>query len=102
MSVQRTKFSTPCFFTLSGQSQTINMSSTFNDVVTKLVINALKETKMFDLASVGADGVGCDNKWILEQLYNFLCGKSCYVGSVDTNHNAKNARYQLFGASSAV
>ncbi len=102
VSVQRTKLSRPCFFTLLGQPQTINMSSTFNDAVTKLVINASKETKMFDLASVCTDGVGCDNKWILEQLYNFLCGKSRYVGSVDTNHNSKNARYQVFGASSAV
>ncbi len=57
---------------------------------------------MFDFKSVCPDGVRCNNKWILEQLYNFLCLKSHYVGSLDTNQNAKNAKYQLFGASSAV
>lgn len=78
------------------------MNSFFNDVITKLVVEKSKQCAKFDLASIAADRVGCDNHWVNHQLVNFLKGKACHVGLVDTYDKAKSARYQYFGASSAT
>ena len=55
------KRNTP-FFCLVGQPQGINKPSTFNDHVAQSIKELCKEECMIDLASVAADGVGCDNK----------------------------------------
>ena len=52
--------------------------------------------------SVSADGVGCDAKFIHNQLILFLKGKGNHVGLVDTNHNYKNLCYQVIGGSSVL
>lgn len=102
LTVQKRKHGKPCFFTLAGQPQSLNMNSPFNDVVTKLVVEKSEQSRKIDLVSVAADGVGCDNRWIMQQMKNFLKGLTRHVGIVDPNHNAKNGRYQYFGGSSAT
>lgn len=101
LTLQKRKQGKPCFVTLAGQPQTLNMNSSFNDVITKLVLEKAKHSRKIDLASVAADGVGCDNHWIMQQLIDYMEGKTRHVGIVDPNHNAKNGRYQYFGGSSS-
>ena len=55
-------------------------------------------TPSMDVISVAADGVGCDNRWVVLQMRRFLEGEQRQVGLIDTNHNAKNFRYQFLGA----
>jgi hypothetical protein len=102
LSVQNTKQGKPCFSVLVGQPQSINMASCFNENVATVVDRVAKETGMFQLASVSADGVGCDNRGMFSTLFSFLRGKKRYVGIIDPNHNAKNHRYQIFGGSSST
>jgi hypothetical protein len=102
LSVQNTKKGKPCFAVLVGQPQTINVASSFNESVAMVVDRVAKETGMFQLASVSADGVGCDNKGMMYTLLSFLRGKKRYVGMIDPNHNAKNHRYQILGGSSST
>ena len=83
----------PPFFNLVSQAQTINLSSCFNESVVQAILELCREERMIDLASVAADGVGCDNKWLSQQLCFFLMGKQRHLGVIDTNHNAKNTRY---------
>jgi hypothetical protein len=90
------------FFVLVGQPQTINESSNFNDQVMKACVTLSDTDKRLYVISVAADGVGCDNSWVVKQLRLFLEGRQRCVGLVDTNHNRKNFLYQFIGASSAV
>ena len=106
ITVQRPKRGACPFFVLAGQPQTINMVSQFNQQITTWVTEACKERskkgKVTHLASTAADGVGCDNEWVVCQMRLFLKGKGCHVGLIDTNHNQKNFRYQFLGGSCVV
>ena len=90
------------YFTLGGQPQSINMVSNFNQRVTSIVSRLCKSEGNASLVSVAADGVGCDAKFIQGQLVSFLRGQVNHVALVDTNHNAKNFRYQMIGGSCVV
>ena len=87
---------------LVGQAQSINLPSSFNDVVTEVCIKICKERGDIDLVSVMADGVGCDDKWGMRRLYLFLKCGYCHVGIIDFNLNGKNFRYQFLGGLSVV
>jgi len=102
ISIQNVKKKKCPFFVLAGQPQTVNMPSSFNEFVTQACLSVCNELKEADLVSVAADGVGCDNKWVCQQLRGFLRGDNRHVGLIDTDHNAKNFRYQLLGGSSVV
>ena len=102
ISIQNAKKKKCPFFVLAGQPQTVNMPSSFNEFVTQACLSVCNELKEADLVSVAADGVGCDNKWVCQQLRGFLRGDNRHVGLIDTDHNAKNFRYQLLGGSSVV
>ena len=81
------------FFVLVGQVQSINLSPTFNDDITRVCLKVLKERGNANHVSVAADGGGCDNRWVVRQLILFLKGKQRHLGLIDTNHNGKNFRY---------
>ena len=90
------------FFVLAGQTQTLNMKSNFNEMITGITLDFCSQYKHTTLVSVSADGVGCDSEFIRNTLIEFLEGKVGHVGLVDSNHNAKNFRYQWIGGSCVV
>ena len=45
LTLQKRKKGKPCFITLAGQPQTLNMNSSFNDVITKLVVEKAKHSR---------------------------------------------------------
>lgn len=45
--------------------------------------------KSADLVSVVTDGVGCDYKWVFQQLLGFLKENNHHVQLIETNHNSK-------------
>ena len=91
VTVQQPRSGACPFFVLAGQPQTINMVSQFNQQITKWVTEACKERteqgKVTHLASTAADGVGCNNEWVVCQMRLFLKGMGIHVGLIDTNHN---------------
>lgn len=103
LSVQNTKKGKPCFAVSVGQPQSINIASNFNKNMAGVVDHVAKETGMFQLVSVVADGVGCNNKRMCSTFLSFLRCKKRYVGIIDPiQHNAKNHRYQILGKSSST
>ena len=54
------------------------------------------------LASVAADGVSVEERWIMSHLTELLRGESIFVAVVDMNHNMKNGQYQTYVGYSSV
>ena len=68
----------------------------------KIAVEATEKVGNAVLLNHSTDGVSCEVQWNLDQLKSFLQGKSNQLALTDTNHNAKNLRYQLIGGSSVA
>ena len=60
------------FFVLVGQPHTTNESTKFNEQVMNACVDLSNTTPSMDVISVAADGVGCDNRWVVLQMRRFL------------------------------
>ena len=87
---------------LGAQPQSLNKVSNFNQIMVQAGLYFCKSNGRAHLISVTIDGVGCDRKFISWTLIRFLRGKICCVALVDSNHNAKNFRYQFISGSCVV
>ena len=91
------------YVVVAAQPQSLNAVTDFNQNVTNVILDYCKRTNgVASLASVAADGVGCDAAWIKGELVRFLEGKQSHVALVDPNHNGKNLRYLIIGGSCVV
>ena len=76
---------------LGAFPQGINVNSYFNQKVTNVLLELFRESNYcVQLASVVADVVSVEERWIMSHLKAFLRGKSIFVAVVDTNHNTNN------------
>ena len=95
MTVQRPGLRKSPTSSLGGYPQGINAKSSFNENVTNVLLELCQESNYStQLASVAADGVSVEERWIIKHLIAFLRGEASFVALVDTNHNTKNGRYQ--------
>ena len=90
------------YFMLGGLPQTVNDSNDWGKDVMKIAVEATEKVGNAVLLNHSTDGVSCEVQWNLDQLKSFLQGKSNQLALTDTNHNAKNLRYQLIGGSSVA
>ena len=56
----------------------------------------------FSYLSSANDGVSCDSRFCRDGLLSFLTGKVSHTAHTDTNHNAKNGRYQILIGGNSV
>lgn len=90
------------YFPLVGRPQAVNENSSFGDDVLEACVLAAQEDGNAVVLNTSTDGVSTEVKWNLRVTLDFLLGKRNQVSLPDTNHNVKNARYQLIGGSSAA
>ena len=88
------------YFVLTGHPQTLNESNDFGQRVLEACDAAAKKDGKAALLNVSTDGVSCEVQSNLLLTIRYLNGEINYVALADTNHNVKNARYQMIGGSS--
>ena len=101
VSIQDTHGLSP-YFTLVGRPQSINENNDFGKTVMEACAIACKEDGDATILNTTTDGVSSEVQWNLRVMFGFLSGQIGYVSLPDTNHNVKNARYQLIGGSSST
>ena len=62
---------------------------------------AARQSRDAVLVNVSTYGVSCEFERNFGIIVRYLSGDINYLSLMDTNHNVKNARYQIIGASSA-
>ncbi len=87
------------YFTLVGRPQTVNENNDFKKTVMDACVTACNEDSSSVVLNTTTDGVASKVQWYLCVIIGFLSGSMNYVSLTDTNHNVKNARYQLIGGS---
>lgn len=102
VSIQDTPFGIPLYFTLVGWPQTINENNDFGRTVMEAIVTACKEDGNAMVLKTTTDGVSSEVQWNLRVMLGSLSGETSYMSLPDTNHNVKNARYQLIGGSSCA
>ena len=90
------------YITLVGRPQSINENNDFGTTVIAACVTACNEDGNAVVLNTTTDGVSSEVQWNLRVMIAFLSGAANYVSLPDTNHNVKNARYQLIGGSSCA
>ena len=88
------------YFVLTGHPQTLNELNDFGQRVLEACDAAAKKDGKAALLNVSTDGVSCEVQSNLLLTIRYLNSEINYVALADTNHNVKNARYQMIGGSS--
>ena len=88
------------YFFLTGHPQTLNELNDFGQRVLETCDAAAKKDGKAALLNVSTDGVSCEVQSNLLLTIRYLNSEINYVALADTNHNVKNARYQMIGGSS--
>ena len=90
------------YIVLAGREQTLNETNNFIDVVVKGCTSACSNLENTVLLSTAMDGVSCESVWCIEQICNYLDGKTNVMSMKATNHNMTNHKNQLLGGSSVA
>lgn len=90
------------YLMLAGLPQTVNDSNDWGKGVMATAAESAKNAGNAVVLNHSTDGVSCEVQWNFDTLKLFLQGKSNQLPLTDTNHNAKNLRYQLMGGSSVA
>ncbi|KAL7427142.1 hypothetical protein ACHAXM_000726 [Skeletonema potamos] len=80
--------------------QMANETGDFGQDVIEACTEACRQDGSAALLNIGTDGV--EQKSNKKIVIDYLNGKSNVLAIMDTNHNAKNNRYQILGGSSAA
>ena len=102
LSFQRIPWGMCPYFVLVGRLQTLNENNDFCATVIKACDIAVRQSRDAVLLNVSTYGVSCEVECNFGIIVRCLNGDINYLALMDTNHNMKNARYQLIGASSAA
>lgn len=88
------------YLCVQGRPQTVNDTSDYGSSITAACKEAAQRDGNTVVLNTSTDGVYCETVANKSINIEFLEGKRDDVALVDTNHNGKNKRYQLFGGSS--
>ena len=89
------------YLVIVGQPQTLNEDNDLCVTVLEACDIAARQSRGAVMMNVPTDGVSCEVECNFGIIVRYLNGEINYLAFTDTNHNVKNARYQLIGASSA-
>jgi hypothetical protein len=83
------------YFTLVGRPHTVNENNYLRKKVMDACVTACSEDGSSVVLNTTTYGVASKVQWNLCAMVGFLSGSMNHVSLPDTNHNVKNARYQL-------